>query len=137
MVVLDTLTNETTVYNSISEARRSIGCTETAIRVALKGIKEVGAASEQRLLKKRYLVSSERLANSESLDRVLWKSNAHRVEVLDNITGNTTVYLSIREAAAAIGVVESTIRNALKRYKEKGINKPIKKRFMVKQVTID
>ena len=137
VVVLDTLTNETTVYNSISEARRSIGCTETAIRVALKGIKEVGAASEQRLLKKRYLVSSERLANSESLDRVLWKSNAHRVEVLDNLTGNTAVYLSIREAAAAIGVVESTVRNALKRFKEKGINKPIKKRFMVKQVTID
>lgn len=137
VVVLDTLTNETTIYNSISEAGRSIGCTETAIRVALKGIKEVGAASEPRLLKKRYLVSDERLVNSGSLDRVLWKSNSHRVEVLDNLTGNTIVYLSIREAAAAIGVVESTVRNALKRFKEKGINKPIKKRFMVKQVTID
>ena len=59
------------------------------------------------------------------------------MEVLDNLTGNTAVYLSIREAAAAIGVVESTVRNALKRFNEKGINKPIKKRFMVKQVTID
>ena len=71
MVVLDTLTNETTVYNSISEARRSIGCTETAIRVAFKGIKELGAASEPRLLNKRYLVSSVRLANNGSLNRVL------------------------------------------------------------------
>ena len=59
------------------------------------------------------------------------------MEVLDTLTGNTTVYLSIREAAAAIGVVESTVRNALKNHKEKGINKPIKKRFIVKQVTND
>ncbi len=137
VVVLDTLTNETTVYNSISEARRSIGCTETAIQGAFNNIKEVGAASQPRLLKRRYLVASEKLAQSESLNRILWKSNAHRVEVLDTLTGNTTVYLSIREAAAAIGVVESTVRNALKNQKEKGINKPIKKRFMVKQVTND
>ena len=61
----------TTVYDSISEVGRSIGCTESAIRGALKGIKEVGAASELRLLKKRYLVSDERLVNSGSLDRVL------------------------------------------------------------------
>ena len=61
----------TTVYDSISEVGRSIGCTETAIRVALKGIKELGVASKPRLLKKRYLVSSERLANSGSLNRVL------------------------------------------------------------------
>ena len=69
MVVLDTLTNETTVYNSISEARRSIGCTETAIRDALNNIKEVGAASQPRLLKKRYLVATlrRRVANSENL----------------------------------------------------------------------
>ncbi len=67
----------------------------------------------------------------------MWKSNAHRVEVLDTLNGNTTVYLSIHEAAAAIGVVESTVRNALKNLKEKGIHKPIKQRFKVKQVSYD
>jgi len=50
---LDTFNNETTVYNSISEAGRFIGCTETAIRKALKDIKKKGVA---RPIKKRYLV---------------------------------------------------------------------------------
>jgi transposase len=59
------------------------------------------------------------------------------VEVVDTLNGNTTVYLSIREAAAAIGVAEGTIRNALKNQKEKGIYKPIKKRFVVKLVSND
>ena len=59
------------------------------------------------------------------------------MEVVDTLNGNTTVYLSIREAAAAIGVVESTIRNALKNQKERGIYKAIKKRYQVKQVSND
>jgi DNA-binding transcriptional regulator YhcF (GntR family) len=59
------------------------------------------------------------------------------VKVVDLANGNTTVYLSIREAAAAIGVVESTVRKALKNLKEKGISKPIKKRFEVKPVSND
>lgn len=65
---MDTLTNETTVYNSIREAGRSIGCTETAIRKALNYIKEVGAASQLRLLKKRYLVADKKVADSGSLN---------------------------------------------------------------------
>jgi hypothetical protein len=36
--VLDTLTNKTTVYNSISDAGQSIGCSVTAIRKALKNV---------------------------------------------------------------------------------------------------
>ena len=50
---MDTFNNETTVYNSISEAGRFIGCTETAVRKVLKNIKEKGVA---RLIKKRYSV---------------------------------------------------------------------------------
>ena len=59
----------------------------------------------------------------------MWKSNAHRVEVIDTLNKNTTVYLSIHEAAGAIGVLDSTIRNNLKNQKEKGIIKLIKKDF--------
>lgn len=59
------------------------------------------------------------------------------MEVIDTLNKNTTVYLSIREAAAAIGVVESTVRYALKNQKEKGTIKLIKKRFQVKLVTND
>jgi NUMOD1 domain len=60
--VLDTLTNEATVYNSISEAARYIDCTETAIRKALKIFKDEGAGSQSRLLKKRYLVAKDKVA---------------------------------------------------------------------------
>lgn len=59
------------------------------------------------------------------------------MEVIDTLNKNPTVYLSIREAAAAIGVVESTVRYALKNQKEKGTIKLIKKRFQVKLVTND
>ena len=51
--VLDTFSNETTVFNPISEAGRFIGCSETAVRKALKNLKEKGVA---RLVKKKYLV---------------------------------------------------------------------------------
>ncbi len=43
----------------------------------------------------------------------------------------------MREAAAAIGVVESTIRYALKNQKEKGVYKLIKKIYQVKRVSND
>ena len=51
--VLDILSNETNVFNSISEAGRFIGCSETAVRKALKGLKEKEISI---LIKKRYLV---------------------------------------------------------------------------------
>lgn len=134
--VLDTLINKTTVYSSIREAGQSIGCTETAILRALKDVKVVGASQVSRLLKRRYIVEIGKLTESNSdLKEYLWKTNAHRVEVVDTLIGTTTIYLSIREAATAIGVVESTIRSALKNQKEKGIYKPIKKRYQVKQVS--
>jgi predicted transcriptional regulator len=70
-------------------------------------------------------------------NHILWKSNAHRVEVIDTLNKNTTVYLSMREAAAAIGLVVSSVRYVLKKQKEKGTIQLIKKRFQVKLVTND
>lgn len=43
----------------------------------------------------------------------------------------------MREAAAAIGVVVSSVRYVLKKQKEKGTIQLIKKRFQVKLVTND
>ncbi len=54
VIVLDTLTNETTVLPSIKEAARSIGSAFDNVRVAINGIKETGDFS--RLIKKRYKV---------------------------------------------------------------------------------
>jgi group I intron endonuclease len=51
--VFDTLTNEKTVYYSISEAARSIGCTGSAIVIVLKNQREKGVT---KLVKKRYMV---------------------------------------------------------------------------------
>jgi hypothetical protein len=50
--VLDTLTNKTTVYNSICDAGQSIGCSVTAIHKALKNVMGEGALV-LRLLKRR------------------------------------------------------------------------------------
>lgn len=56
------------------------------------------------------------------------------MEVVDILNGNETVYGSMREAAAAIGCVVSTIRIALKNLKETGESRLIKKRFKVKSI---
>lgn len=49
--VLDILTNQITVYPSMSEAGSSIGCSKVAVHLAIKNLKEKGVT---RLIKKRY-----------------------------------------------------------------------------------
>ncbi len=53
--VLDTLTNETTVYTSISEAARAIGVSHASISAAFKRQKEKGVSTI--LIKKRYKIT--------------------------------------------------------------------------------
>lgn len=132
--VFDTLTNEKTVYYSISEAARSIGCTHSAIVMALKNQREKGV---NKLIKKRYIVfpqteESKVVDSSLSHGTMLLESNVQRVEILDTLSGNSTVYPSIREAAHAIDCVHGTIIRALKNLKETGETRLIKKRFQVK-----
>lgn len=54
----DTLNNEATVYPSLSEAARTIGCVEGTLRKALKVFKENpgGQLGVTRLIKKRYSI---------------------------------------------------------------------------------
>ena len=54
------------------------------------------------------------------------------VEVFDVKTNKTSVYTSARQAAKAIGCVHSTILLADKTLREKGVNKLIKKRYLIK-----
>jgi hypothetical protein len=54
------------------------------------------------------------------------------VEIVDILNSNKTVYGSMREAAAAIGCVVSTIRIALNNHT--GESRLIKKRFQVKRI---
>lgn len=67
----------------------------------------------------------------------LWEyslARSHKVEVFDTLTNQTTVYISISEAARAIGCVKGTIVLAIKFLKEKGVPRLIKKRYLVKPI---
>lgn len=54
------------------------------------------------------------------------------IEVFDTVTKETIIYSSIRKAAYAIGSAHTTLREAEKLFLEKGIQRLIKARFMVK-----
>jgi len=54
------------------------------------------------------------------------------VEVYNIETKETKIYTSIRKAAEAIGCVEGTIRLAEKTFLEKGINRPVKTKYLIK-----
>jgi hypothetical protein len=56
--VFDTLNNEATVYPSLSEAARTIGCVDGTLRKALKAFKENPGDpfGVTRLIKKRYSI---------------------------------------------------------------------------------
>ncbi len=136
VVVFDTLNNNntTTVYPSIAEAAKSMGCTSSAIVKALKD-QEKG---NNRLVKKRYMVfpytDKSKIADTFAGLKQKGESYAHSVLVEDILNGNETVYGSIRDAAVAIGCVHATILNAIKHQKETGVTRVIKKRFKVKHI---
>ena len=125
-----------TVYSSISEAARSIGCTKSTISLALKNKREKGV---NKLIKKRYIVTpkteeSKVVDSSLPHGSMLWESNAQRVEILDTLNGNSTVYASINLAAQSINCVHGTIVQVIKHFKETGETKLIYKRFQVKPI---
>lgn len=136
VVIFDTLNNNTTtVYPSITEAAKCMGCTSSTIVKALKDQKEKG---NNRLVKKRYMVfpytDESKIAGTSAGLKQKGESYAQSVLVKDVLNGNETVYSSIRDAAAAIGCVHATIINALKHQKETGVTRVIKKRFQVKHI---
>lgn len=55
-----------------------------------------------------------------------------QAEVLDTKTNKTTIYTSIRKAANAMGCAAITLRNAEKVFLEKGVERLIKGRFIVR-----
>lgn len=127
--ILDTLTNKTTVYNSIEEAAGVVGRDSSVIRLVMKNIKEKGVS---RHINGRYLVVLDGF-------KVIQYTNPDlkiRIEVTDTWTSKKTVYETQVEAAKAIGSVSSNVANALKKAASNpdGVSKLIKKRFTVKQL---
>lgn len=145
--VLDTLTNEKITYASKAEAARAIKCTAPAISIALREFKEKGTP---KLVGKKFLilpVLHEEPSNTKSLIGAAAASTqakaldfiSLKLKIVDTLYGNTFVYLSMSEAAKAIGCDLSTISKASKKLRGKEMDLIlIKKRyeqvFYLKQV---
>ena len=129
VTILDTLNNETTIYNSVSEAARNIGCVAMVIHQAIEIIKKKGVS---RLIRARFRVIVEgfKVINSKSDQKI-------KVEVIDTVTNESVVYHSQAEAAQAIGCTRPTIGIALKKTLPGGLSNLIKKRYKVKQIIKD
>jgi hypothetical protein len=59
------------------------------------------------------------------------KLKGQRVEVLDTLTNETTIYTTIREVGRALGCTHEIVRRAMNHFKEKGEPKLILKRYKV------
>ena len=93
--ILDTLNNITTVYSSIVEAARVIGCDPGTIRYAIKNLQK----GIYTLIKARYKLVTKGLEQVEAVE----SNYLLKVEVLDTLTSESTVYSSISEAGRALG----------------------------------
>jgi group I intron endonuclease len=60
------------------------------------------------------------------------RSKSSSVEVIDTLNNVISLYTSIRQAGEAIGCVHGTLILADKAFKEKGVSRLIKKRYLVK-----
>jgi group I intron endonuclease len=123
--LLDTLNNITTVYSSIAEAAQVIACDPGTIRYAIKNLQEKGIST---LIKARYKLVTKGLEQVEAVE----SNYLLKVEVLDTLTSESTVYPSISEAARALGYSTVSVWKALQN-SDKGVKKLLKKRYAVKR----
>lgn len=124
VLVLDIVTGGTTAYASLSEAAQTIGINVGLIGDALKVLKEKRI---KRLIKGRYYVTTESLKDLKTIN----SSEIRRVNVLDILTNETTIYSSVKEVALALTCSEGGIYTTLSRSNNQGVTKLIKKRYAV------
>ena len=131
--VLDLETEKTSVYFSIREAAKNLDCTHSSIIYVIKIFQDKGI---NKPLKGRYLIKiktsgNENINLSKEQKLKIKELKGISLEVLDIETKKILTYLSIRDAAKAIDCSPTSIRSVIKLYKEKGVNRPIKKRFLI------
>lgn len=121
-------------YNILNTAGSTLGYKHTeetrAILKARQFSDEYKAKLREHLA--RHNASEEQRAKARERMLSINEEKGVSVEVLDLETQITTTYISLRKAAEAIGCTHGAIRLAEKRFLERGINKPIKKRYVVK-----
>jgi group I intron endonuclease len=121
-------------YNTLKIAGSSLGFKHSELTMAK--FRNRVLTSEQKDRLKKHLASHN--ASIEQIDKSrerLLELNVLKgisVEVFDMETSETSVYLSTRQAAEAIGCVHRTIALANKAFREKGVYRPIKGRYVVK-----
>lgn len=121
-------------YNTLKIAGSSLGFKHSELTMTKFRNRELTSEQKDRL--KKHLASHN--ASKEQIDKSrerLLELNALKgisVEVFDMETSETSVYLSTRQAAEAIGCVHRTIALANKAFREKGVYRPIKGRYVVK-----
>lgn len=121
-------------YNILKIAGSTLGYRHTeetrAILKARQFSEEHKAKLKEHLT--RHNASEEQRAKARERILSINEGKGVSVEVLDLETQNTTTYISLRKAAEAIGCTHGAILLAEKRFLEKGINRPLKKRYIVK-----
>ena len=121
-------------YNILKIAGSSLGYTHTEETLAKFKARSFTPEQKTNNLEHLKIHNSSPEQREKSRERLLEynKSKGQRVEVLDTISNETTLYFSIRQAAEAIGCVHGTILLADKAFKEKGVSRLLKKRYTVK-----
>lgn len=122
--VIDTLTGEETIYDSITKAEAGLG-------VARGQISQYFSKDQEKPLRKRYILNKIILSediNIETEEQLVesWRAGIG-IEVVDLTTNVTTTYVSLREAARALNIAHSTIHNYMKS------SMPYKDRYLFKK----
>lgn len=121
-------------YNTLKVAGSTLGYNhteETRAKFKARVFSEEYKAKQKDHLA-RHNKSEEQRAKAKERILKINEGKGILVEVLDLETQKTKSYPSIRKAAEAIGCSHGAILLAENRFLEKGINRPIKKRYLLK-----
>lgn len=120
-------------YNILQNAGSSLGYKHTEESWAKFRNRKHSEESLVKIRKHMAKHNSSEEQRTKARERML-KLNEKKgisVEVFDLVTNETETYDSMLKASEAIGCVHGTIQLAEKTFLAKGINRPIKKRYLV------
>lgn len=122
-------------YNNLKTAGSSLGYTHSEETLAKFKARSLTPEQKANSLVHLKIHNSSPEQREKSIKRIEYNnSKGQRVEVLDTISNETTLYTTIRQAAKAIGCVHGTILLADKAFKEKGVSRLVKKIYRVQIV---
>lgn len=134
--IFDTVTCETTAYNSMSEAGQALGVSVNVVWWAYRVLKEKGVYRQfnnRYIVVEKYYTSEDKELILEKLKHPIKIKDKQKVEVFYTATKETIVYSSANEAASAIGCDVRTVNKSIKNLEE--VYTPIKYgQYLVKPI---